>query len=68
MQFLCRWAQDNGRGYLENQSGEIVDSSFFCEFNGYTEQDRFMLAKLHKGDRLDLSDGISQFHEVERIS
>jgi hypothetical protein len=35
--------------------------------NQYSEQDRFMIEKLGVGDRLDLSDGVNQWHEIERV-
>jgi hypothetical protein len=67
MSYLCKWS-DGENKYLEWQRMEEVPLSFFyVPSNNYSEQDRFMIEKLARGDRLDLSDGLGQWHEIERV-
>jgi hypothetical protein len=67
MTYLCKWS-DGENKYLEWQQIEEMPLSFFyVPGNEYSEQDRFMIEKLAIGDRLDLSDGLGQWHEIERI-
>ena len=40
----------------------------FTKDIGYTDRNQVMIEKLNIGDRLDLSDGISQYHEIERLA
>ena len=55
--FICKW------GFLDFQT---VDFDFFTADKQYTDQDRFMIAKLAEGDKLDLSDDYQE-HEIIRI-
>jgi hypothetical protein len=64
--YLCKWANE-GKD-LEWEGFKEVDISFFSDSNGYKDRDIFMIKRLKQGDRLDLSDGISQYHEIERLS
>ena len=66
--YLCKWSSGTGK-YLEWEQFETVDFDFFMiPSNSYSESDRFMVGKLDIGDTLDLSDGIGQYHEVERLA
>jgi hypothetical protein len=62
--YLCKWASA-GAKYLEWHDLKLVDFNFFSDSNGYTKNHRDMIKNLSLGDRVDLSDGISQYHEVE---
>jgi hypothetical protein len=67
MKYLCKWSSGQGK-YLEWEQLEEVSLDFFyVPLNQYSEQDRFMIEKLGVGDRLDLSDGVNQWHEIERV-
>lgn len=65
-QYLCKWSDGSGK-YLEWDEFQTHDFSFFSDDNGYTDEHRHMIERLRGGDRLDLSDGISQYHEIERL-
>jgi hypothetical protein len=64
--YLQKWS--NGGKYLEWEDFQLADFEDFTDDNGYNDKARLMILNLRKGDRLDLSDGISQFHEIERIA
>ena len=66
MIYLCKWSSGRGK-YLEWELIKTVDKSFFNDDNGYEDSHRAMIGILSVGDMVDLSDGISQYHEVERI-
>lgn len=63
--YLQKWV-DGGR-FTEWEDFKLADFDDFTDDNGYNDKDRLMILNLRKGDRLDLSDGISQFHEIERL-
>jgi hypothetical protein len=64
--YLQKWS--NGKGcYTDWQDFKLADFDDFTDDNGYNDKARLMILNLRKGDRLDLSDGISQFHEIERL-
>lgn len=65
--YLCKWSSGEGK-YLEWEDFKKVNFSFFNDNNGYDDKHRFMIERLRVGDSVDLSDGISQYHEVERLS
>jgi hypothetical protein len=64
--YLCKWG--SAGKYLEFDHFEVQEFHFFNDDNGYTAENRHLLLKLNKGDRLDLSDGISQYHEIEALT
>ena len=64
--YLAKWSSGQGK-YLEWEDIQEVSHAFFNDGNGYTAEDRKRIDRLPVGDRLDLSDGISQYHEIERI-
>lgn len=64
--YLCKWG--NGGKYLEFDDFKIQYLGDFTKDKGYTDNNFKMIDKLKIGDRLDLSDGISQYHEIERIA
>ena len=66
-QYLCKWSNGSEK-YLEWAEFQTQVFSFFSEDNGYTDEHRHMIERLRVGDRLDLSDGISQYHEIERLA
>ena len=66
MQFLAKWASEGGK-YLEFDPIIQVEFSFFDDLSGYTAQDRANIAALDIGGILDLSDGLGNFHEIERV-
>ena len=66
MQFLAKWASEGGK-YLEFDPIIQVEFSFFNDLSGYTAQDRAKIAALDIGGVLDLSDGLGNFHEIERV-
>ena len=63
--YLQKWS--NGGKYLEWEDFKLADFAEFSDDNGYDDKSRLMILNLKKGDRLDLSDGITQFHEIERL-
>jgi len=63
--YLCKWGTVGSN--IEWEEFKTVNFSFFSEDNGYSDSHIFMVERLKQGDRLDLSDGISQYHEVERL-
>ena len=65
--YLCKWSSGLGK-YLEWEDFKKVNGDFFSDSNGYEEKHRSMIQNLKIGDSVDLSDGISQYHEVERLS
>mgnify|MGYP003346636467 CR=1 FL=1 len=65
--YLCKWSSGLGK-YLEWEDFRTVDKSFFNDDNGYDDSHKHMISLLQVGDRVDLSDGISQYHEVERLA
>lgn len=67
IKYLCKWSNGQGK-YLEWEDFKTVDKSFFIDENGYNDEHRHMIALLSVGDMVDLSDGISQYHEVERLN
>jgi len=67
MLYLCKWSSGLAK-YLEWEDFKKVNEQYFTDDNGYEEIHRLMIGKLRVGDTIDLSDGISQYHEVERIS
>ena len=67
MNYLCKWANGENK-YLEWDEFEEVPLSFFyVSENNYSEQNKKMIEKLSLGDRLDLSDGLGFWHEIERV-
>ena len=67
MRYLCKWSSGEGK-YLEWEDLTINGLDFFSDANGYEDRHRLAINRLDIGESVDLSDGISQFHEVERIS
>ena len=67
MKFLLKWSSGEGK-YLEWEDFQLSDLNFFTIEHGYEDSHRLAINRLQIGESLDLSDGISQFHEVERIS
>ena len=63
--FLSKWS--DGGNFVEWKTFKIITLNDCNEANGYSEQNRLMLDHISIGDRLDLSDGISQFHQIERL-
>jgi hypothetical protein len=63
--YLCKWS--NGGKYLEWEDFKIQYLGDFTKDAGYSLKDQKLIEMLSVGDRLDLSDGISQYHEIERI-
>ena len=66
MKYLCKWSSGQGK-YLEWEDFKEVEFLFFSDDNGYSDEHRHMIERLKRGDRLDLSDGISQYHEIEGV-
>jgi hypothetical protein len=65
--YLQKWS--NGKGcYADWQDFKLADFAEFSDDNGYDDKHRLLISNLKTGDRLDLSDGISQFHEIERLA
>lgn len=67
MKYLAKWGCTNFKN-LEFDPIMEVKPEFFSDLNGYSDTDRLMIEKLSVGDRLDLSDGQGQIHEIERIA
>ena len=65
--YLCKWTNGESYKYLEWDEFQTQPFSFFSDDNGYGDADRHKIERLRVGDRLDLSDGISQYHEIERL-
>ena len=63
--YLCKWS--NGGKYLEWEDFKVQYLRDFTRDEGYSLKDQKLIEGLAIGDRLDLSDGISQYHEIERI-
>ena len=63
--YLAKWASAGGK-YLEFDPIMTVEFSFFDDLAGYTAQDRAKIAALDIGGVLDLSDGLGNYHEIER--
>ena len=61
MKFLCAWIDEAGQNYL------TVKADFFCDDNGYSADDCKRITLLRVNDIIDLSDGISQVHTIERV-
>ena len=62
--FLCMWSDRPNQW----QDVKVVEGfSFFNDANGYDDSHRHMVNRLQTGDTVDLSDGISQYHEVRRL-
>ncbi len=61
MKYLCTWNDKNSSDI------RTVDASFFCDDNGYSTDDFKRITLLKVGETLDLSDGISQEHTIERV-
>ena len=64
--YLCKWTND-GKKYPKFDEFKVMYLGDFTKDIGYTDSNQVMIEKLNIGDRLDLSDGISQYHEIERI-
>lgn len=64
--YLCKWGSNED--YPNFNHFEVQEFHYFNDDNGYTAENRHLLLRLEKGDRLDLSDGISQFHEIEALT
>jgi hypothetical protein len=60
--YLCKWREQG------DSLTRLVGTSFFNNSNGYTKSDISSIKKMKIGDTLDLSDGISQYHEIERVA
>lgn len=65
-QYLCKWCKASVYPVFDHY--EIHQFDYFNDDNGYTEANRTMLLTLKKGQRLDLSDGISFYHEIEVLT
>jgi hypothetical protein len=65
--YLCKWTNGENYKYLEWDDFQIQAFTFFTDDNGYDDKNRDLIKRLNVGDRLDLSDGISQYHEIERV-
>ena len=59
--FLCKWSEG------DESLVQLVESSFFSDSNGYKESDILLIGKMQVGDTLDLSAGISQYHEIQKL-
>ena len=64
--YLCKWGS-TGK-YLEWEDFKIQYLGDFTKDAGYSLANQKLIEMLSVGDRLDLSDGISQYHEIERIN
>ena len=64
--YLCKWSDGRGK-YLEWDEFQTHGFSFFSDDNGYNDEHRHIIERLQVGDVADLSDGISQYHEIERL-
>ena len=65
--YLCKWTND-GKKYTHFDEFKVMYLGDFTKDEGYTDRNQVMIEKLNIGDRLDLSDGISQYHEIERLA
>ena len=67
MKFLLKWSSGEGK-YLEWEDFQISGIDFFTDANGYEDEHRKRINLLSIGESVDLSDGIDQYHEIERLS
>ena len=61
MKYLAKWKTE------KYSSVSLLDRNFFTEDNGYSKADFNRITLLRVNDIIDLSDGISQFHTIERV-
>jgi hypothetical protein len=61
MKYLAKWKTE------KYSSVSLLDRNFFTEDNGYSTEDCKRITLLRVNDIIDLSDGISQFHTIERV-
>lgn len=64
--YLCKWS--NGGLHLVWEDFKIQYLGDFTKDSGYSLENQKLIEMLTIGDRLDLSDGISQYHEIERLA
>jgi len=65
--YLLKWAEGQNN-HFEWEEFQVSHLPFFSDENGYTDEHRLLINRLEVGSSVDLSDGISQLHEVERLS
>ena len=65
--YLLKWSDGRGK-YLEWDEFQVSYLPFFSDENGYSDEHRFLVNRLSIGESVDFSVGISQYHEVERLS
>jgi hypothetical protein len=61
MKYLAKW-KSGGTSEVS-----LLNEDFFTEDNGYSQEDFKRITLLRIEDTIDLSDGISQLHTIERV-
>ena len=63
--YFLKWSDIDRNNWQEFQISYLP---FFSDENGYDNEHRLKINLLGVGESVDLSDGISQYHEVERLA